>query len=108
MVASPRNAPESAAEHQRARRPPLEFAADAARLKRQTRGVRSQRIDNVGDNGKADMPTQPKDGWNLTIQKGEQPAAAVCLGTKIIGGAAVAAPPSMSRRYLEPGPNEYM
>jgi hypothetical protein len=32
-------APESAAENQRARRSPLEFVADAARIERQNRGV---------------------------------------------------------------------
>jgi hypothetical protein len=32
------------------------------RIKQQARAMQSQRIDNVGDDGKPDMPIQPKDG----------------------------------------------
>jgi len=61
LVASPQG-PESAAEDQRARRSPLEFVADVARVEQQKRDVWSQRIDNIGGDGKPDMPIQPKDG----------------------------------------------
>jgi hypothetical protein len=66
LVASPRNAP-------KAPNPPPQTGVHEIlpwslirygrrRIRRQTRGVQSPRIENAGGGGKPDMPIQPKDG----------------------------------------------